>query len=366
MRTLIVIVFVFLFFSGGAQQSAIIVQGSGPGMSVAHIVLPKESLYSVARLYNIAPAVLASANEISLQTGLKIGETLKVPLTDQNFDQQVKKAADETLVPIYHVVAKSETLFRIANNYNKVPLDYLKDWNRLSGDNITAGTPLVIGYLKIKNEQVASLKTGVPALANDTDAPVDKAMPTATQTPVSEPMSASPKPATREIEKETITNKPVANEIKADQDPVSMQPATTPATDKPVFVEETKTEPVAQKPASQKPVVQHVSNSDEGFFGNVFAADSEGRNIIENNGEAGTFKSTSGWQNKKYYALINNVTPGTILKITADKKTIYAKVLGSLPEMKENNNLVLRLSNAAASTLQKVDPKFMVEISYYQ
>ena len=340
-------------------------QGSGPGMSVAHIVLPKESLYSVARLYNIAPAVLASANDINLQTGLKIGETLKVPLTDQNFDQQAKKAADETLVPVYHVVARSETLFRIANNYNKVPIDYLKEWNRLSGDNITAGTPLVIGYLKIKNEQVASLKTGVPALPNDYEAPVDRAMPATTQAPVNEPMSASSKPATQEMAKETVINKPVAEEIKADQAPVFSQPA-SPATEKPVFKEETKTEPVAPKPASQKPVAQHVSNSDEGFFGNVFTADSEGRSIVENNGEAGTFKSTSGWQDKKYYALINNVTPGTIIKITADKKTIYAKVLGSLPEMKENNNLLLRLSNSAASTLQKVDPKFMVQVSYYQ
>jgi hypothetical protein len=64
--------------------------------------------------------------------------------------------------------------------------------------------------------------------------------------------------------------------------------------------------------------------------------------------------------------LINDVTPGTILKISSsDNKVIYAKVLGSMPEMKENNGLLLRISNAAASNLGIIDPKFPVQITYY-
>ncbi len=37
-----------------------------------------------------------------------------------------------------------------------------------------------------------------------------------------------------------------------------------------------------------------------------------------------------------------------------------------MPEMKENNGLLLRISNAAASYLGIVDSKFPVEINYYQ
>ncbi len=61
------------------------------------------------------------------------------------------------------------------------------------------------------------------------------------------------------------------------------------------------------------------------------------------------------------------VAPGTILKIASvDSKIIFAKVLGSMPQMKENKGLLLRLSNAAAAYLGMVDAKFPVQVSFYQ
>ena len=64
---------------------------------------------------------------------------------------------------------------------------------------------------------------------------------------------------------------------------------------------------------------------------------------------------------------MNDIVPGTIVKIASmENKVVYAKVLGSMPEMKENNGLLLRISNAAASYLGIIDPKFPVQISYYQ
>jgi len=40
------------------------------------------------------------------------------------------------------------------------------------------------------------------------------------------------------------------------------------------------------------------------------------KKIVAESGEAATFKSTSGWQDGKYYCLHNGSTPGTIIKIT--------------------------------------------------
>ena len=81
---------------------------------------------------------------------------------------------------------------------------------------------------------------------------------------------------------------------------------------------------------------------------------------------AGIFKSTSGWQDGKYYALMNNVPVGTIIKIDhpVTRKSVYAKVLGQLPEMKESNGLAIRLSDAAAAELGAGAFKFNVEVSY--
>ncbi len=84
------------------------------------------------------------------------------------------------------------------------------------------------------------------------------------------------------------------------------------------------------------------------------------------NGTAGTFKSTSGWQDGKYYALMNNVQVGTIIKVIAPatQKSVYAKVLGQLPDMKESEGLTVRISNAAANELGEPEGKFSVQVRY--
>ena len=83
-------------------------------------------------------------------------------------------------------------------------------------------------------------------------------------------------------------------------------------------------------------------------------------------GFSGIFKSTSGWNDGKYYALMNNVTVGTIVKVNypSTNKFIYAKVLGELPDMKESAGLSLRISDAAAKELGAVNSKFNVEVRY--
>jgi hypothetical protein len=45
-------------------------------------------------------------------------------------------------------------------------------------------------------------------------------------------------------------------------------------------------------------------------------------------------------------------------------KTIYAKVLGQLPDMKESAGLAIRISNAAAAELGEGEGKFNVEVRY--
>ena len=83
-------------------------------------------------------------------------------------------------------------------------------------------------------------------------------------------------------------------------------------------------------------------------------------------GVAGVFRSTSGWNDGKYYALINNVTVGTIVRIVFPQtdKSVYAKVLGELPDMKESAGLALRISDAAAKELGAVKNKFSVQVMY--
>lgn len=367
MRTLIAVTFLFLSVFSHAQAPALIVEGTTPNLYISHTVAPKQSYYSVARMYNVTPAVIAGANGSNLQTGLKIGQAIKIPLTAQNFDQADKKDASETLVPLYHVVTKNETLFRIGNNYNKVPLTSIKSWNSLPGDNVAAGKVLIIGHLKIKNDQVSLLQTSAPANNNSAAAPQP-----VTKEPIKE--SNAVPPSTTNIEEKKPEAQPVIMTVEEKKpDPISIESPVEKKVEtaaKMLETAEKKPEPAVSKPVAEtKPDLltpTPSSTPDEGFFAASYSVDVADKKLEEKNGSAGTFKSTSGWQNKKYYVLMNNVEPGTIVRIAAADKTVYAKVLGSLPDMKENGSLLLRVSNAAASYLGKVDPTFPIQVSYHQ
>ena len=116
--------------------------------------------------------------------------------------------------------------------------------------------------------------------------------------------------------------------------------------------------PVSNDP---RPVVDRTIDFDGGYFRTQFSGTNKAAT-----GTAGIFKSTSGWRDGKYYALMNNVPVGTIIKIDhpLTRKSIYAKVLGQLPDMKESSGLAIRLSDAAAAELGAGAYKFSVGVSY--
>jgi hypothetical protein len=218
-----------------------------------------------------------------------------------------------------------------------VPIENLEKWNHITRDQAKSGMQLIVGFLKVK--------TALSALASGI-----KDQPTASG-PVSLP---------KKEEEKTASNGAPSQVVK-DEKKVEF----TPAKQVPVAVTEVKT--AENKPATGIPVntVTATSNvighSGGGYFGVEYIRDNKTLS-----GQAGTFKSTSGWQDGKYYALMNNVPVGTIVKVTspATNKTIYAKVLGQLPEMKESTGLSIRISNAAASEIGAGEGKFAVELRY--
>ncbi|HZG25036.1 MAG TPA: LysM peptidoglycan-binding domain-containing protein [Chitinophagaceae bacterium] len=316
-----------------AQNGDLMIQGSSPDLYLVHTVAPKENWYSIGRLYNVSPKEFAPYNGFTLDKPLNIGQQIRIPLTSVNFLQNVSATANESLLPVYHVVQEKEWMFRISTNYNKVPVETIEKWNNISKDNAKAGTKLIIGYLKTKKDQSAlsSANTQVPAAQPNTPvpAPSTPAPVTASQEKKQEPsIAANPEPAA----------KPETRQVEA------------------APVEEKK--PVDTKPAARTVAATGTSG---GYFESLY--EESGKSA---SGSSGIFKSTSGWQDGKYYALINNVAIGTIVKLSnpANNKFVYAKVLGQLPDMKESAGLTARVSDAAASELGFADTKFRIDVKY--
>ncbi len=321
MKKLVIVLLSFGIIPALYAQSDLVVHSEGGKLFLNHTVAPKENFYSIGRLYNITPKEIAPFNGLSLNSGLEINQELKIPLQSSNFAQQGTVAGDEVFVPLYHIVAQREGLYRIGQNFNKISVSDLKAWNNLSSESISSGQMLVVGFLKVKTGQSALAAQGIKKIGGGV---------------------ASAPPA---------VSRPV---VQTESSPAVSVPA-------------------EERSAKAVQTVQHTSSDSNtegtGFFKSSYREQSASLNAFKSEMGAGAvFKSTSGWQDAKYYALMNNITPGTIVRITNanNNRIIFAKVLGELPPGKENDGLLIRISNAAAAELKISDkePQFAAEVAY--
>ncbi len=130
--------------------------------------------------------------------------------------------------------------------------------------------------------------------------------------------------------------------------------------------------PVAAAPAAVEvaPVKQVVAipqvTAAEGYYAAQFSAALPAQQLLEISGTGGLFKSITGWNDNRYYVLINDVEPGSIVRITVNQvKFICARVLGPIPDNKPNKGLLVRLSNAAATALGISEMIFTATVNYF-
>ena len=170
----------------------------------------------------------------------------------------------------------------------------------------------------------------------------------------------------------TINNKPKEEEavVKLEGKPVIPEPAITKEEKK----EEEKEAKAEKKDEKKEPVPVVINEiikpviSGEGYFKTHFEQQVKITPVSKNETlTSGIFKTTSGWQDAKYYLLIDKVSPGTIVKIInpTNNKAVFAKVLGEMSGIRQNIGLNIRISNAAAATLEIAEQdKFIVKVNY--
>ena len=94
---------------------------------ITYIVTPGDTIYSISRKYNIQPAELIAANNLST-TILTVGQKLAIPLQKNTTT---------------YIVQKGDTLYSIANKFNTT-VSQIKNLNNLLSNNLTIGQNLKI------------------------------------------------------------------------------------------------------------------------------------------------------------------------------------------------------------------------------
>jgi LysM repeat protein len=291
-----------------------LVLGKCPDCYVQYKLNAAETPATVAAWAGIPVNQLLKLNQLSsVET---IVPSLKIPLNAQNLLSQ------KSSLPVYHVVEKGDNLYRLNLQYFNPGINKIKEWNQLKNETVKDGEVLLVGYLGARPPVIGSDQ--VPAQTSP------QTTPQSNSTPLPAPVASTSNPTTTSSNVNTTS-------------PVKETPKNIPV------------------PASPEVTAA------EGYFASQYKPSTESSQLIALSGSAGIFKSITGFTDQRYYVLINDVIPGTIIRITVDQvKYICAKVIGPVPENKPNKGLLIRISNAAAEALGIADAIFPVIVQYFE
>jgi hypothetical protein len=320
-------------------NETLLIKSSDKGLYVDHKTTPKENFYSMGRTFNVHPKHIALFNGLDMSKGLSLGQNVKIPLSDTNFTQKTNKG-----IPIYYVTGNGETLYRVSTNNKNVLMENLRKWNRLSSDKLANGTKLIVGYLTTSETQAMAVNT--PSQKTET--------------------AAKPAQENKDVAKTEVLNKPEQKKEAAKSSEVKNDAINKPEQKK-VETIEPRDEPKKNNDVVQAKEEVKTKNAGQGYFKTSFDQQVKQQPAgKEQTVTSGIFKTASGWDDAKYYVLMNGADPGTIVRITnpGNNKTIYAKLLGEMSD-KQSQGLNIRISNAAANALDISETdKFIVKLNY--
>lgn len=371
-------------------RDSIGVERVGDKTFILHKVTPQETLFGISRRYQVSVGEIQNANEI-LKQGLKIGQTIRIPFEGKIASTPAASnpvsSAPVALTPVApasktttHKVTSGETLFSISKKYG-VSIESLKEWNKLQGNGVKVGQVLTI-------KEGGSIQTQV-----------------ASNTKPSEPVSVRELPKVEEKKEEAPKAKAESVKSKPEPSKSASAPVATSAPITPgdwishtVKSGETLFSLSSQYGSSVEDLIQwnaltsnnlrsgqviKVGRAPEGpstvpIVGTpkVAASTSEmkveptpentsgGFKNIKETGQAELIEGTGG--HKKYLVLHRTAPVGSVIRVKNEENdlTIFARVVGTLPDTGDNSKLVIKLSQAAFDQLKAVNARFPVEILY--
>jgi LysM repeat protein len=272
--------------------------------SSIHIVIAGETLYSIAKKYNVGVDEMKKLNPTAAN-GLSIGDELLIP--GKPVEETIKRGDTPTVTTprkssnTTHTVAGGETFYSISRKYN-VSVEDLKSWNPESSAGLKVGQVLKLTPIVVK---------------------VDN--PTATE---------KPKPVI------------IVDEVK--KDPV-----------------ETKKDPV-QVVTPPDTVLTKEQEQEKKYLDSMANIKVQPNGEFKKVTETGFAEIIDGGDTDKYLALHKTAPVGTIIQVIneGNNQRIFVRVIGKLPTNGLNDRVVLKISKKAFERLAGVDKKIPVTLSY--
>jgi len=376
------------------ERDSIGMQRVGDKMYIVHQVSNQETLFSISRRYAVPIGAIQSANEI-LKQGLKADQKILIPFgTSETVtneipgNEQVQVNKSESVTPqvevsiprtesksgTRHVVKAGETLFGIAKKYGITVVD-LKSWNSLTADKVIVGQSLVV-FTSTPTQGSSSSTSNSSTPSSNVEG---------------QPASRESKWNESQEKKENADNQEVENQPNSSPTPIASTAAEWLA--HAVKQGETLFSIANLYGSSVEDLIQwNALNSNNLKVGQslkvkknfssplseekkVMSSDTQTTNTstpmvptgFTNTKEMGLAELIEGTSGHKKYLVLHRTAPvGSVIRVKNEENdlTIFARVVGTLPDTGDNSKLLIKLSQAAFDQLKAVNARFPVEIAY--
>jgi membrane-bound lytic murein transglycosylase D len=132
-------------FDSNEEVRFVEVKDKGNQKPKMHTVEQGETLYGIAKRYQVTVSELKEWNELDLGDGIKIGQILKLEKPEGKKEQverpKITQNTDEAY--IFHIVSEGETLYKIAREY-QVTIKDVMEWNDKKEFNVSIGEKIKI------------------------------------------------------------------------------------------------------------------------------------------------------------------------------------------------------------------------------
>ncbi|MFT7033523.1 MAG: LysM repeat protein [Cyclobacteriaceae bacterium] len=339
---------------------------------IVHRVEAKETLFAISQKYNVKLQELLNHNK-GVENGLKIHQEILVPYFGED---EVQKAASEDGY-VYHIVESGDTFYSISKKY-EITADSLMSMNQLKSTAINLGDRLVVDKKDVTDNSLPSFIEEVikeEELIDNTV--IDIQQENSDQFHIvkaSETLYSISKLYNVDFNEIKELNGLSSNELDIGQKLIISKNEQTEITE----IIEDQIEPeidvdvVEEQVKDSVEVVPETIKIDTLF---VKTDNSRFKERIEKTGnldktveEGFAMKIQNTEDSRKYLALHRNAPIGTVIEVKNQMNglSIFARVVGKLPETGLNRNVLLRVSNAAFERLKALDAKIPVEIGFVQ